>query len=124
LSDIWIQYAIIYIENGDWEGGNKLFAEAVEVNFVTQEDFLNLYITWIELLITNKYLNDAVLVCKKALFHKKGDLEHHKLNQNLKLWKLFIDIELSLGSYENIKSAYKRAIELKIITPLMILNYG
>jgi pre-mRNA-splicing factor SYF1 len=43
---------------------------------------------------------------------------------NLELWSLYIDLERNFGTFETIKAAYKKAIEIKIVTPIMLLNYA
>lgn len=42
---------------------------------------------------------------------------------NIKVWELYLDLEESLGTLDMIRSAYDRAMDLNIITPLMVLNY-
>ncbi len=37
---------------------------------------------------------------------------------------MYLDLERNLGTLETIKVAFKRAIELKIVTPFMIITYA
>jgi pre-mRNA-splicing factor SYF1 len=41
-----------------------------------------------------------------------------------KLWSLCIDLELNFGTLDTVKAAYRRMIDLKIITPKNLLNYA
>jgi pre-mRNA-splicing factor SYF1 len=43
---------------------------------------------------------------------------------NPQIWALYLDLEKNLGSFETIRAAFKRAIELKVITPFMIITYA
>lgn len=42
----------------------------------------------------------------------------------LKLWQLYLDLEINLGSVESIKHAYSRCIELKVASPFVMLSYA
>ena len=42
----------------------------------------------------------------------------------MKVWSLYLDLEESLGTIETCRAAYDRAIELKVITAQMSLNYA
>lgn len=63
-----------------------------------------------------------------ALFKRpnRDDKSQHaqSLTHSLKLWTLYLDLELNFGTFETIKSAYKRAIDLKVATPITILNFA
>lgn len=37
---------------------------------------------------------------------------------------LYIDLEESLGTHERVCAAYEKVLELKLITPQMLLNYA
>ena len=47
-----------------------------------------------------------------------------KLHRNLKVWALYLDLEESLGTPEMVRAAYERAIELKVISLQMCLNFA
>ena len=76
---------------------------------------------WCEVLIAHSFHSDALRVIKQGLSSHKHSKEVH-LSKDL--WSLFIDLESNIGSFQTIKSAYSRAIELRVITPQMLINYG
>ena len=43
---------------------------------------------------------------------------------NLNLWSFYIDLELNFGTFETSKLAYKKMMELKVITPYNLMNYA
>lgn len=47
-----------------------------------------------------------------------------KLYRSTRLWSFYVDLEESLGTLETTKAAYNRMIDLKCITPQIILNYA
>jgi pre-mRNA-splicing factor SYF1 len=52
-----------------------------------------------------------------------GTSVHDKLHRNVKIWSFYLDLEESFGSLESCRAAYDEMIELKIITPQILLNY-
>lgn len=47
-----------------------------------------------------------------------------KLFKQIKLWSLYADLEESYGTLESTKAVYERMYELKVATPLTVLNYA
>ena len=47
-----------------------------------------------------------------------------KLFKQIKLWSLYADIEESYGTFDSAKAVYEKMYELKIATPLTVLNYA
>ena len=65
-------------------------------------DILDRILTWSNirlflLIIQNKFYKDAFSVCKQALF-KKSQKGAPELIYNLKIWSLYLDMELNLGT--------------------------
>jgi pre-mRNA-splicing factor SYF1 len=46
-----------------------------------------------------------------------------RVHRSVKVWSLYLDLEESLGTVESCRAAYDRVMELKVITPQMVLNY-
>jgi len=72
--------------------------------------------------------DDAFKIIKQALFRRVNKSENKTVPDNItmsvKLWSLYIDMEHNFGTVDTIKAAYKRAIDLKIITPQMLMNFA
>ena len=46
------------------------------------------------------------------------------LQNNPKLWALYIDLEINFGTFETAKGAYRKMAEIKVITPVILLNFA
>lgn len=47
-----------------------------------------------------------------------------RVHRSVKVWSLYLDLEESLGTVESCRAAYDKVMELKVITPQMVLNYS
>ena len=69
-----------------------------------------------------------MIVIKQSLIKKFVDQENVTVKEqvpySLTLWQLYIDLERHLGTFETVSAAYKKMIEIKIITPHMLVNYA
>ena len=43
---------------------------------------------------------------------------------SLDIWELYIDLEKNFGNFKTLRAAYKRMVELKVVTPFVIINYA
>lgn len=125
LSDIWVKFAAYYQKYRDIKNANLVYHKASQVSFKSAEDLSNIWLSWAEMLINEGFYSDALSVVKNALFSKKqpGELSE-SLSLNLSLWTLYLDLERNLGTFETINEAYKRMLNLKVITPFLLLNYA
>jgi pre-mRNA-splicing factor SYF1 len=46
------------------------------------------------------------------------------LYHNTTLWCLYIDLERNFGTFETTRTAYRRMLDIKLITPYILLNYA
>jgi pre-mRNA-splicing factor SYF1 len=94
------------------------------------EDSLAVWRRWAELLIEERYYEDALKVVKQVLFRRKNESDVHarKTDEILKshssLWQLYIDLEINLGNFTQIKTAFDRCKEHRSLTPLMLMKYA
>lgn len=47
-----------------------------------------------------------------------------RVHKSLKLWSMFADLEESFGTFKSTKAVYDRILDLRIATPLIVMNYG
>ena len=47
-----------------------------------------------------------------------------RVHRALRLWLLYADLEESLGTFESAKSVYARALELRVATPQLVINFA
>jgi len=125
FSEIWVKFAGYYQNQSDYKNANIAFEKASNVAYKSIDDLVNVWISWAEMLIEGGYYSDALVVLKQALFSKKkpGHVSEH-LSTALQIWCLYLDLEKSLGTFETINEAYKRMMNLKVITPVILLNYA
>jgi len=125
-------FANFYIKHGDMENANQVYEKATQINFKTLDELSRVWASWVEEHLVRGFVDDAFTIIKQALFkrtHKeKGPHEKKEttesIGMSLKLWTLYVDMEHNFGTMETIKAAYKRMIELKVITPQILLNYA
>lgn len=122
MSEIWIKFAQAYEEAGDIQNMVLTFERATKQTFKTPEELAEVWLMWAETLIKNKWFRDASAIIKKAIFRRPGTGSDF-LVFNTRLWSFYIDLELNIGTLETVKMAYDRCIELKVVTPKMVLNY-
>ena len=47
-----------------------------------------------------------------------------RLYKHTKLWAFYADVQESIGTFAETKAAYTAMLELRIITPQLVLNFG
>ena len=147
LSGLWLALARFYENHGDLENARSIMSKATEVEFKTVDELSNIWCAWGEMHIRNEAFPEALSVMQRAVTEpvasikrrkaeaiakgKGGKAENYegavcadRLFKNVKVWGLYLDLEESLGTVETCRAAYDRAMDLKIITPQMVLNYA
>lgn len=129
LSDIWVSYAQYYHEKGDYKTCNQIFAKGVKVEYKNVDEYVNIWSSWVELLLSDGHVNDCLTVIKQALFKKyikKGDTmaPADMVPHSLILWELYIDLERNFGSFKSLRAAYRRMLELKVVTPFTVISFA
>lgn len=93
------------------------------------DDALSIWRRWVEMLLEERFYEDALKVVKQVLFRRRHDLDQKAkhiddaLKSHASLWQLYIDLEINFGNFETVKTAFERCREHKSLTPLMLLNY-
>jgi len=97
-----------------------------EYAFKSADDLAECYAAWVELELRHERWDDALAIVRSAVApvrHKGGGKAATQLQKSLRLWDLLLDLEESLGTTQTTKDAYNRAIDVKVATPLHILNF-
>lgn len=47
-----------------------------------------------------------------------------RVHRSARVWNLYLDLEESMGAVQTTKAAYERALELKVASPQMVLNFA
>lgn len=111
--DLWIEYAAFHAELGNKERAREIFNRAVETKYARYDDLARVWCAYIEFEL-RLGSDRAIKLAKKATSAVK----------NLNLWCLYVDLEENFGSFASTKAVYERILDLKIATPLVVLNYA
>lgn len=97
--------------------------------FKDVDDLAQCHAAWVELELGQEAWDDALALARRAVASPDPTLEGaiarvaKGLPKSLRLWDLLLDLEESLGTVATTKDSYNRALELKIATPMHILNF-
>jgi pre-mRNA-splicing factor SYF1 len=85
------------------------------------------------MVLKDGYVEDAIKIIKQALFKRPSRVNYENTDEkhaidfvpfSLNLWELYLDLERNFGSFQTIRSAYKRMMEIRVITPFILINYA
>ena len=130
--DLWIQFARFYESNQQLEDSRLIFEKAVTVDYAKVDDLASIWCEWAEMEIRSNNFENALklmqrataLPSKKTSYFDQTESVQKRLHKSLKLWSMYADLEESFGTFESTKAVYDKIIELKIVTPQLIINYG
>ncbi|VEU19982.1 DEKNAAC100485 [Brettanomyces naardenensis] len=138
LSELWINY-IDHVDDPNSDAFRKLYTTAVKVPFKFISDLEDVWCSWVNKEIAHGNYEHAVTVIKQAVTLPKNiaiklpesKIEYNdeelsaqvRVHKSIKLWSLYLDLEESSDDFEATCKAYDRTLELKIATPLIVLNY-
>lgn len=111
--DIWIDYAMFHAKSNNIQKSKKILEQAVKAQFVRPEDLGKVWCSYIELELRLN-TNSALKLARRATSTTK----------NIRAWSLYINLEKEFGNFNSTKAAYEKIIDLKIVTPQLILDYA
>jgi pre-mRNA-splicing factor SYF1 len=144
LSGLWLALARFYENHGDPDNARSILAKATEVDFRSVDELATVWCAWGEMEIRHEQYAEALAVMQRAVTEPAASAKRRKaaavaqgkgqnesggtvadrLYKNVKVWGLYLDLEESLGTVDTCRAAYDRVMDLKIITPQMVLNYA
>eukprot|EP01080_Neovahlkampfia_damariscottae_P004265 gene4265-7601_t len=137
LYTLWISYAKFLLKNENIESARRIFEISILKEFKSVDELASIWTEWIEMELLNENYIEAHELIKRSIEIPKMNLigwlkeeEYRKLPiqkklfKSLKLWTLACDLEECFGTIESICEIYDKIIDLKIITPQMIINYS
>ena len=97
-----------------------------EYAFRNPDDLAECYAAWVELELRNEKWDDALAIARGAVapVNRANGNKALNLTKSLRLWDLLLDLEESLGTVQTTKDAYNRALEIKVATPMHIMNFS
>jgi len=135
---LWVSFARYYEDNEDNDSARDILERATKVEYRSVEDLANVWCEWAEMELRHDEFQKALEVLHKATFVSDKVARAHlgKENQmaslpvsqrvwkSTKLWSMYADLEESLGTLESTQAVYDRMIELKVVTPQILINYA
>ena len=122
-----------FYESADLQKTRQLFhriCNQFEYTFRDVDDLAQCYTAWVELELRNESWDEALSIARQAVAAPDGSATGSmakvvkNLPKSLRLWDLLLDLEESLGSLTTTKDAYSHALEIKVATPMHVLNFA
>jgi pre-mRNA-splicing factor SYF1 len=137
-SQIVLQLASLYEkEQHDVDKARELYNRICNQHvfaFKHVDDLAQCHAAWVELELRQERWDDALRIARAAVASPSpqdvrqgsmtaGRAARRGLSKSLRLWDLLLDLEESLGTVATTKDSYDRAMELKVATPMHVLNF-
>ncbi|KAK9465452.1 hypothetical protein V1512DRAFT_277445 [Lipomyces arxii] len=133
LYKLWTSFAKFYETAGDLRQARLIFERGVRVPFKSANELGDLYIEWAEMELRNENFDTAVEIMAKATkgpqrskvdFFDENIPVQQRLHKSMKVWSFYVDLMESVSTLEETRKIYDRIFELKIATPLTVVNYA
>lgn len=130
---LWISFAKVYENNGDMENARAIFDKATRYPFLYVDNLATIWTERIEMELRHEDFAEALRLARhgtvvpsirRSREDETGMPVQSRLYRSNRLWSLRLDLEESLGTPESIRRAYSIAMDTKVITAQMILNYA
>ena len=95
LSEIYISYANFFEENNNIKKANEIYYKGCNLNFKNTEENVNMWCLWCEMNVRQKRYQDAYHIIKFICTNNAN--KYYKYNKNIKLWSLYVDLEMNLN---------------------------
>lgn len=133
LYKLWVNYSKFYETNNDLSTARVILDKATKVPFKSVNELAETYIEWAEMELRADDFENALRVMEKATngpktsridYFDESVSPQERLHKSMKVWSFYVDLVESVGEVEDVKKVYNRIFELKIGTPLTIVNYA
>ncbi|KAM9948615.1 hypothetical protein ACTFIT_009813 [Dictyostelium discoideum] len=132
LSTIYSTFAHFYEQNNKLSQARLIFENSLTVNFKTIDDLSTLYCDYAEMELKHRNYEKAIEILKRGTVSPKkqntiieeNEPVQKRLFKSIKIWTFYVDLEESFGTFHNTKSIYEKMIQLKVVTPQIILNFA
>lgn len=133
LYQLFTNYAKFYEKAGDLGQARMVFEKGLNVPFKSANELADLYIEYAEMLLRAEEFDNAVNLIEKAThgakrstvdFFDESIPAQQRLHKSMKLWSFYVDLIESVGTVDDTRAVYDRIFELKIATPLTVVNYA
>ena len=129
---LWLTFARYYEDHGDLKNARVILRKASLVAYRVVDDLAAVWMGWAEMELRHKKYDQARAVLKEATTvpppsqrskDESGPVQG-RLYRHTKLWAFYADLQESLGTFEETKKTYEAILDLRIITPQLVLNFA
>ncbi|KAH3679526.1 hypothetical protein WICPIJ_008601 [Wickerhamomyces pijperi] len=138
LSQIWLGYSRVYEDYDDLQTAREILDRAVKVSYNNIDELVEVWLGWSSMELRRDDLETALRVMEVATripedfkTIKIDDLKlsvQKRLFKSVKLWSFYLDLKESLveddTGVKETCALYEKLFELRIITPLILINYA
>lgn len=139
LVNLWITYSDIYASQKDVRTADFILSKSVKSQFQSPEDLASLYIAWSQLFVKHANIKKAIEIVEEVCMHDPRGIDYFDTNTSIfqrvykstKLWSYYLDLLESIidnaaqtNEIEKVSQAYEKAMEWKLASPLMLVNYA
>jgi pre-mRNA-splicing factor SYF1 len=154
LSTLYLARANLYekhLAQPDLRTAEDIYRQAIQVPFKAVEELATVYCAFAEFLLRRERSAEALRLLQDASDPQHGQQQlslqrrraqamaegqgrsaddfvgstvQDKVHRDTQLWALYLSLEERLGSVASCRAAYDRAMELKVLTVQMALNYA
>lgn len=141
LSSLYKIWASVLEHKGNLAQARAVYERAIYVNYKTTEELAEVWCAYAEMESRAEKFSQALDVMGRAvqdpsIHSRKKDWgmtepettsAYHSIDRlfkNTQVWAMYLDLEEALGAPDTVRAAYDRCMELKVITPNMLLHYA
>ncbi|EOD22885.1 hypothetical protein EMIHUDRAFT_40952, partial [Emiliania huxleyi CCMP1516] len=140
-SSLWLGFAKFYESHGDIKNARAILRKARPSRDPAEtqprpsrsvDELASIWMGWSEMELRHKKYPEALAVLAEATAvppasrrakEKEGPVQD-RLYKFTKLWAFYADLQESLAGFEPTRVTYDKMIELRIVTPQLVLNYA
>jgi pre-mRNA-splicing factor SYF1 len=130
---LWIAFAKVYESSGDLDNARAIFDKAAQYPFLYVDNLATIWTERIEMELRHENFSQALHLARlgttvppvrRSREEEASRAARDRLYRSSRLWSLRLDLEESLGTSESIREAYSVAMDTKVVTAQMVLNYA
>lgn len=133
---LWCAFAHFYEKHGDLANARIVFEKAAQARYLYTDDLAHVWCQWAEMELKHNNFRSAMDIMQRAVTvpptatrrltpeEQRALTPQEKLYKNARVWSLYTDLVESFATVEETRAVYDRQLDLKVITPQAVLNYG
>lgn len=138
LESLWVDYAKFYEKGRDIRTARIIFDKAVKVPFKSVSELSDVWTEWAEMEMraegdANTNAETAIQrLATATMGPKRSNVDYfdetltpqQRVHKSWKLWSFYADLVEAFHPLSEVRKVYDRIFELRIATPLTVVNYA